>query len=218
MAKLFKIFNVDVYGLRESIVASRLPMQIDVEDYSLDLDGVKLSTDEQKQRAKAIRLSEIATETHLPHDCYLKGVIVEFDVTYPQYWALQMGRYHFADIVSSTSKMHMLCKSNIQACCNEYVDEDIMYKVEQMLNAYNHAKDNPSTPDEEKKRLFMRVLSNLPCGFMLTQRMVTNYLQLKTIYKQRRDHRLPEWQEFCDWIETLPMMKELLSLKTEDNG
>lgn len=218
MARLFKIFNTNVYGLRESIIASRLPMQIEADDYSTDLNGVRLSNAEQNQRAKAIRLSEIATETHLPHDCYLKGVVVEFNVTYPQYWALQMGRYHFADIVSSTSKMHMLCKSDIQASCNEWVDESIKYKVEEMLKAYNHAKDNPSTPDEEKKRLFMRVLSNLPCGFMLTQRMVTNYLQLKTIYKQRRDHRLPEWQEFCDWIETLPMMKELLLLKTEDNG
>ena len=39
---------------------------------------------------------------------------------------------------------------------------------------------------------------------------MTNYQQLKTIYKQRRNHRLTEWQEFCDWIETLPMFKELV--------
>ena len=38
----------------------------------------------------------------------------------------------------------------------------------------------------------------------LTASMTTNYRQLKTIYAQRRHHRLPEWQAFCDWIETLP--------------
>lgn len=39
--------------------------------------------------------------------------------------------------------------------------------------------------------------------------MSTNYRQLKTIYHQRKKHRLPEWRSFCEWIETLPMFKEL---------
>jgi hypothetical protein len=39
--------------------------------------------------------------------------------------------------------------------------------------------------------------------------MTTNYQQLKTIYQQRRNHRLPEWQVFCDWVETLPLFMEL---------
>ena len=34
--------------------------------------------------------------------------------------------------------------------------------------------------------------------------MTTNYRQLKTIYAQRKTHRLPEWRAFCDWVETLP--------------
>ena len=32
------------------------------------------------------------------------------------------------------------------------------------------------------------------------------------IYYDRKDHRLPEWQEFCEWIESLPMAKELILL------
>jgi hypothetical protein len=34
--------------------------------------------------------------------------------------------------------------------------------------------------------------------------MTTNYRQLKTIYQQRKAHRLPEWVSFCEWIESLP--------------
>ena len=44
----------------------------------------------------------------------------------------------------------------------------------------------------------------VPSGMELTARMTTNYRQLKTIYRQRKDHRLPEWREFCRWLETLP--------------
>ena len=48
-----------------------------------------------------------------------------------------------------------------------------------------------------------RLYSN-PCGFILTARITTNYLQLKTIYAQRKNHTLPEWRLFCKWIEQLP--------------
>lgn len=43
--------------------------------------------------------------------------------------------------------------------------------------------------------------------------MTTNYRQLKTIYFQRKDHKLDEWHKFCDWCESLPLFKELC-LKT----
>lgn len=60
----------------------------------------------------------------------------------------------------------------------------------------------------DKKDLFMKIISNLPSGFEMEMEIVTNYLQLKTIYQQRRHHKLPDWQEFCDWIESLPKFKE----------
>jgi hypothetical protein len=56
---------------------------------------------------------------------------------------------------------------------------------------------------------YLNLLYNIPVGFRLTAGMTTNYRQLKTIYQQRRNHRLPEWQEFCDWVETLPLFPEL---------
>ena len=45
----------------------------------------------------------------------------------------------------------------------------------------------------------------LPMGYELWAGISTNYLQLKTIYKQRRWHKLDDWREFCAFIEGLPM-------------
>lgn len=56
---------------------------------------------------------------------------------------------------------------------------------------------------------YLEILYNIPMGFELTAGMTTNYQQLKTIYQQRRHHRLPDWQMICDWIETLPRFMEL---------
>ncbi len=61
-----------------------------------------------------------------------------------------------------------------------------------------------------KKDLYMKIISNLPSGFEMTMRITTNYLQLKTIYFQRKNHKLPDWEVFCDWILKLPMFKELV--------
>ena len=58
--------------------------------------------------------------------------------------------------------------------------------------------------EKEKKRKYLGILYSNPAGFEITAGMTTNYRQLKTIYSQRKNHRLPEWREFCKWIETLP--------------
>ena len=91
--------------------------------------------------------------------------------------------------------------------------------VQGMIDEYNRLAaipgDNPRRK-EEMEHLYLRILYNIPCGFELTAGMTTNYQQLKTIYRQRRHHRLPDWQVFCDWCETLPRFMELTQ-KEENN-
>lgn len=57
--------------------------------------------------------------------------------------------------------------------------------------------------------LYMYIISNCPQGLEKTMRVSTNYLQLKTMYLQRKNHKLYDWREFTKWIETLPYFKEL---------
>ena len=68
--------------------------------------------------------------------------------------------------------------------------------------------------DEAKKEKYLEILYTNPAGFELTARLTTNYRCLKNIYIQRKDHRLPEWREFCRWIETLPYFEELINTNT----
>jgi len=39
-----------------------------------------------------------------------------------------------------------------------------------------------------------------------------SYQTLRRIYFQRKSHRLPEWHQFCKWIEELPLAKELITI------
>lgn len=40
-----------------------------------------------------------------------------------------------------------------------------------------------------------------------------SYQTLRRIYFQRRNHRLPVWHEFCDWIKTLPFAEQLITIE-----
>lgn len=59
----------------------------------------------------------------------------------------------------------------------------------------------------------MKLISNTPLGFNLKARITTNYLQLKTIYNQRKNHKLPEWKQFCSWVEELPYTNKFFTSK-----
>lgn len=189
------ITNVKVYDLIESVVASGNAMRLTPVEYS--------DEEFQKGLKRMVRLvkSSKNTDVHC-HDNALTGIRVSFDITYPQYWAPEFQRYHFADIVTSSSKMHRLSKMDLSLACNKYVDMNIIKIVQEKIDAYN---ENPNYTN------FMEMISNCPLGLELFMRVSTNYKQLQTIYHQRKNHKLKEdWGEFCRMIENLPYFDELI--------
>ena len=84
----------------------------------------------------------------------------------------------------------------------------------QFLGLVEEGKD-VSTLQDLANQKYLEILYSNPAGFKLTARMTTNYRQLKTIYFQRRTHRLPEWRVFCEWIETLPYADFITKINTD---
>ena len=194
--------NVKVYGLEESIKRAKYPMSTDINKLNSELTkGIK---------------SLANSERGSGHDQWLTGVIVQFDLTFTVKVWTEAERYHFFDFVSSQSTMHRITRFNLDEAYSEYVDPRIIEIMKEKVDAYNALSDyalsitdNVDAIIADKNRRYLEILYSNPCGFKLTAGMTTNYRQLKTIYHQRRMHRLPEWREFCAWVETLPMFKEL---------
>jgi hypothetical protein len=134
------------------------------------------------------------------HDQALTGIIVQFDLTFSNKAWVELQRYHFIDFVSSQSTMHRISKFDLSNQYNEYVDKRIIVIMEELKDTYNRTQNKDD---------YLKLLYSNPAGFQLTARMTTNYRQLKTMRSQRKNHRLPEWREFCRWVETLPMFEEL---------
>ena len=203
------ISDVKVYGIDESIKASKYPMAVDTNKCTYEI------TDRTRQ------LGNVQTGTG--HDNFLKGIVVQFDWKFTPKLSVEVERYHFIDFVSSQSTMHKITKFDLDKAYIKYVDQRCVDVIKEKVEDYNALQEKIKVAtdgdkfalQEIAKVKYLEILYSNPCGMYLTARMTTNYQQLKTIYQQRRFHRLPEWQDFCDWIETLPHFKELCLTTTK---
>lgn len=184
--------NERVYDLNESLIAAGYPMRTEIQNY-------EEITEKDFKRAKAL-IKAVETDNQA-HGQFLSGIRVAFDLTFTNKAWVEMERYRFMTFVSSESTMHKITKFDLDTSYCEYVDEKIIERMKELIEDYN------KLPSPEK---YLKILYSNPCGFKLTARLTTNYRCLRNIYKQRKNHRLPEWKEFCRWIETLPYAEDLL--------
>lgn len=182
-----KIENVKVYDLEESIKAAKYPMAVDTDKCTSEI------TEMTKKLAQSPKGEA--------HDQFLSGIRVALDLTCSNKMWVELERYRFITFVSSQSTMHRISKFDLRKQYNQYVDPRIIDIMEELKDTYNQTSD---------KYDYLKLLYSNPAGFELTARLTTNYRCLKGVFCQRKDHRLPEWREFCKWIKTLPYAEELI--------
>ena len=189
---MLSVKNIKVYDLEESVIACRNAMRTEPAEYTKE--------EFEKSLERAIKLANSPSGSG--HQTFLSGIRVSFDLIYPNYISPELQRYHWIDIVCSSSKMHRLAKMDMDNCFNKYVTQESREQMKELVELYNNA------PTYEN---FMLLVSNCPQGIELFMRVSTNYLQLKTIVKQRANHKLKEdWGNFIDFARTLPYAKELI--------
>lgn len=202
-----KIDNVKIYDLEECIIASGYPMRTEV--------GMRDIEDGDMRRA--INLTKASSTDNGAHGQFLTGIRVAFDVTFSNKAWVEAERYRFLEFVSSQSTMHKITKFDLDTSYNEYVNPKAIEIMKELVAEYNDlcgseatASFTPEELTEAKTRKYLEILYTNPAGFELTARLTTNYRCLRNIYKQRKNHRLPEWRAFCSWIESLPYAEEFL--------
>ena len=199
------VSDCHVYDLDESVRASKYPMAVDHNKTNSEI------TDRTKSLGR--------TGMGEGHDNFLSGIVVNFDLTITNKMWVEAERYHFFQIVSSQSTMHRISKiGENRNNFDSHVDTRTLSILNEKIAEYNRLSSLVTTSDlnvtqkrdELLKEAYLDILMNVPAGLKLTARISTNYRQLKTIYYQRKNHRLPEWRKFCNWMETeLPHFKEL---------
>lgn len=170
-----------------------------------------------------IALAQRLIKAGSPDRKFMRQIEVWVDITAPMYWWSQYDTYKVATVANSTSKMHKLASTSIEKCCFEMDDyegtlemgdscvgvetEAFLHFLEQLRQKYNETKD---------KRYWKELIRWLPEGWSQTRTVSLNYETLRSIYFQRKSHKLTEWHSFCDWVETLPYAHELILYTGEE--
>ena len=166
------------------------------------------------------------------HAKFLRQIFISVDITAPLYWWKEFDTYKVGTVANSTSTMHKLSAEPItkemfnfvdnsddlivsqgKSICGEweYVFSDYIDDIVDMCE--NLRLKFKETGDAAYWKALVQILPN---AYLQTRTVTMSYANLRNIYFQRHHHKLTEWHEFCDWIQTLPYSKELITLGGND--
>lgn len=209
---MIKIEDVEVMGMRKAIKGMRNAMNSwDKSDsgYMVDdkLDGVQFSY--FKIGEKDMKLCKNLIKAGSPDRKFLRMIHVQFDITAPETFLMQLDTYKVGTVSNSTSKMHTIHKRDLTV--NDFSHEHTpAEEFQPIVDRLNKLRSFYITSNN--KAYWNALIEQLPMSFMQRRTMDMNYETLFNIHHQRKHHKLNEWHTFCDWIETLPYMKEFLGL------
>lgn len=91
--------------------------------------------------------------------------------------------------------------------------KDLLELTIEGLNKYRSAY-----LETKDKKYWWQMIQLLPSSYNQKRTVTLNYEVLTNIYESRKNHKLDEWRDFCDWIKTLPHSKLITDKKDrEDN-
>ena len=139
------------------------------------------------------------------------SIFVSVDVTGPLYWWKEYDTYKVGTVANSTSTMHRIhskpfgredfscdrMSETALACLDHTIEV-----LEERRQKFNETKDTAYWHD---------MIQLLPSSYNQMRTTTLSYENLINIYYARRNHKLPEWHIYCDWIRSLPYAKELIT-------
>ena len=161
------------------------------------------------------------------HAKFMRQIFVSVDITAPLYWWKEFDTYKVGTVANSTSTMHKLSSIPITKKMFEFDNSDLVIDkytiphggerevifddyIEDIVDMCENLRLKfKETGDAAYWRALIQILPN---AYVQTRTVTMSYANLRNIYFQRKNHKLREWHEFCDWIKTLPYSGELITI------
>ena len=212
-----KIETLEISGFRPALHGMRDPMDSWGKGdtvYALgtlrtfDKDGLHVHSDvvEDMQVGDADRDLSSRLQAAGPEHCkHLRMIMAYADITAPRYWWTEMDTYRAGVEKVSCSTMHKLMARPLTIDDFEIDDKDdvgtktMVDCLNGMMTVYKEIIDK-----DEKKKIWRKIIQHLPQSYLQKRTVMFSYAALRNIYRQRKGHKLSEWQTFREWVESLP--------------
>lgn len=221
---MIKIENTEVVGWEHAIRGMRNPLnswdKMDSHDCTCDcpvVEGIQEPSIECKEALEKsafcvgendydlmMRLAKAGPE----HAKYRRMIVVYADVTAPLYWWKEYDTYKVGTVANSCSTMHKIHSKQFELSdfSHEHLTIASSLALQEVIYNLNYwrAQYELADTDTVRKESWWQLIQLLPSSYNQRRTLMLNYEVLANIYKQRKNHKLDEWAEFCKWIEDLP--------------
>lgn len=224
---MIKIENVEVTGWEAAIRGMRNPMNSwDMSDSEWTLrnpseaevvigrrngnwNGIIGAHDRDLMK----RLRNAGTD----HRKFMRMITVYLDITAPLYWWKEHDQYKVGTVTNSCSTMHKIHAKEFTL--DDFSHEKLIKSIDmgpdeihirispmqamltiiECLNSYREVY-----LETKDKKYWHQMIQLLPSSYNQRRTVMLNYEVLANMYKSRKHHKLDEWRNFCEWIESLP--------------
>ncbi len=138
------------------------------------------------------------------HAKYRRMIMVWCDITAPLYWWKEFDTYRAGVEKNSCSTMHKIHSEpfDLEDFSIEHLNQFSLKALNFTIDMLNASRDAfIATKDKE---YWWQMIQLLPSSYNQKRTVMMSYEALANMYKWRKDHKLDEWREFCNWVEKLP--------------
>ena len=138
------------------------------------------------------------------HRKFMRMIVVYCDITAPLYWWKEFDTYKVGTVANSCSTMHKIHDKEftIDDFSHEHLQEPMLEIFKHTIHGLNDSRE--AYLNSKDKLMWWQMIQLLPSSYNQKRTVMMNYEVLANIYKSRKNHKLDEWHDFCDWIKTLP--------------
>lgn len=146
------------------------------------------------------RLSKAGSD----HRKFMRFVTVTVDITAPLYWWKEFDTYKVGTVANSCSTMHKIAAKEFTLAdfSYEHLNRKSLYMLNDTIQYLNGVRE--AFLKTQDKDYWWQMIQLLPSSYNQKRTVQLNYEVLKNIYNARKNHKLNEWRDFCEWIEKLP--------------
>lgn len=158
------------------------------------------------------------------HRKFMRMITVYLDITAPLYWWKEFDTYKVGTVANSCSTMHKIHAKEFTLddfSCEHLIKNFDITDLQLLTGPDRHT--NYISPDgtlkmtirmlnrcremyleSKDKKYWWQMIQLLPSSYNQKRTVMLNYEVLANMYESRKNHKLDEWHNFCDWIKTLP--------------
>lgn len=143
------------------------------------------------------------------HRKFIRMIFVSVDITAPLYWWKEYDTYKVGTVANSTSTMHKITSKTFELSdfSVDHMNDEGIRAMEKLIETLEDLRLR--FVETKDKELWYTIIQLLPSSYNQMRTCTLNYENLVNIYYARRNHKLAEWHEYCDWAKALPYFEEL---------